>query len=326
MVSDLNPDGIRDWIRVCEHVFSNSVLEMSRLSDEGDSSDSDVDEELERVSFPGHDDSELDTIHSGIVGWKPRCAAIGLLQIIADVSREREECRKQLIPWIDVLYNIAKKSILDTGINTYMTLSGVALAKSLASFVVKNGDLFDKKDTWELIQNLMEILRSKLGTEWSPESNCAVFTAMCSIQQLSIWNPDVFQRRRFKRFDPLDLKKHLKILVSEDWSEIVQCRTALSLSSSAAGLVCSLLLQDQEKLTGYWKARVAHLDDCQEVFLAISADTSAMLCEGAEYLSSEGGSVTKSGAPIALLETEFKANVADLIFASVLLHGRQRGS
>ncbi|KAJ8901684.1 hypothetical protein NDN08_003890 [Rhodosorus marinus] len=325
MASDLNPDRISDWISVCEHIFSNSVLDVSRFSDEVNSSeDSDVDEELEGVSFPGHGDSELDSIHSGIVGWRPRCAAIGLLQIIADVSREREECRKQLIPGIGVLYNIAKQSILDTGINTYMTLSGVALAKSLASFVVKSGDLVDKKDTWELIQNLMEILRSKLGTDWSPESNCAVFSVMCSIQQLSIENPDVFQRRKFKRFDPLDLKKHLKILVSEDWSEIVQCRTALSLASSSASLVCSLLLQDQENLTAYWKPRVAHLDDCQEVFLAISADTSAMLCDGAEYLSSEGGSVTKPGAPIALLETEFKANVADLIFASVLLQGRQR--
>uniref|UniRef100_A0A7S2ZVT9 Uncharacterized protein n=2 Tax=Rhodosorus marinus TaxID=101924 RepID=A0A7S2ZVT9_9RHOD len=325
MASDLNPDKISDWISVCEHIFSNSVLELSRFSDEvGSAEDSDVDEELERASFPGHDDGELDTIHSGIVGWRPRRAAIGLLQIIADVSREREECRKQLIPRVEVLYNIAKRSILDTGINTNMTLSGVALAKSLASLVVKSGDLVDKKDTWELIQNLIEILRSKLGTDWSPESNCAVFSAICSIQQLSIENPDVFQRRKFKRFDPLDLKKHIKLLVSEDWSETVQCRTTLSLASSSASLVCSVLLHDQENLTAYWKARLAHLDDCQEVFLAISADTSAMLCDGAEYLSSEGGSVTTSGAPIAAIETEFKTNVADVIFASVLLHGRQR--
>lgn len=126
---------ISDWISVCEHIFSNSVLELSRFSDEvGSAEDSDVDEELERASFPGHDDGELDTIHSGIVGWRPRRAAIGLLQIIADVSREREECRKQLIPRVEVLYNIAKRSILDTGINTNMTLSGVALAKSLVRF------------------------------------------------------------------------------------------------------------------------------------------------------------------------------------------------
>lgn len=95
--------------------------------------------------------------------------------------------------------------------------------------------------------------------------------------------------------------------------------------SASAALVCTVLTTDPEKDCLLREEFEGSLHLHRKVFLALSADMSSLLCEGPEMIAVEGSSLTRAGVPPDLLEVEFKTHVAEVIFASVLLHSYKDG-
>lgn len=109
------------------------------------------------------------------------------------------------------------------------------------------------------------------------------------------------------------------------WSEVTKAVTTLSIVASSAALVSSALVADSDRSSDLWEGLEPFLEFHKVVYFAVSADMSALLCDGAEALNSEGGSLTSSGAPPGALEEIYQMYSADIIFAAILLHNTDEG-